>query len=77
MGTSAHVQANGGKGWKARNGGSGGRVIIDMVQVQFTKVSAEGGAPHETHDGCRAGAAGTVFLKDRDTLLVKNGNLET
>lgn len=78
-------QANGGNGAVKGFGGSGGVIIFDgelnLLASDFTLAQAYGGLPGaqvpESDKECATGAAGTIWLKKTDTLIVSNGGRKT
>ena len=70
----AKITAKGGIGVGKTGGGSGGVIVFDdAFEIPSEQVEANGGkSDHETEDGCANGAAGTIWYKPKDFLLVDN-----
>ena len=79
------IQANGGNGAVSGFGGAGGVIRLDgdfdQRHGDFDLAQAYGGLPGhkvpEENKACGTGAAGTVWLKKTDMLMISNGGRKT
>jgi hypothetical protein len=78
----ATVSAVGGYGKNQGLGGAGGVIVIDApIGLEHTKnfkfSGGDAGPTFQEENGCGVGAAGTLYFKQNDYLLVDNGGMKT
>ena len=75
----ATISANGGNGFLGSLSGSGGVIVFDKnFTIPVDQVSAYGGlVDNQTGDGCGNGAAGSIWYRTEDSLIIKNNKTIT
>ena len=75
----AKISANGGYGFLGSYSGSGGVIVFDKnFTLPIEQATAYGGVSDvDTEGGCGNGAAGSIWYKTEDSLIINNNKTVT